>query len=77
MSKDIVSFYYYVNNRNTDLTNKYRNILGDTINKLPNKICSSKIIYNILKEYINSDYKHKIFKDTFMEYFKYKLHRLH
>jgi hypothetical protein len=44
------------------------------INKLPDHVCSSKSIYNILIP--NDSYdtiRIKLFKETFSEYFKYKI----
>lgn len=44
------------------------------INKLPDKVCSSKSIYNILIPADSYDTKRiKLFKETFSEYFKYKI----
>lgn len=70
----MTTFSQYINNNNTENINMYKLYLCDTIDKLPNKICSSKIIYEIIKNDIKYSYfKTKIFRETFMEYFKWKL----
>jgi hypothetical protein len=73
MSKDILSFYNYIVHNNTTSTERFKRFLGNTLDKLPDRICSSKVIYNILKNDLDSYVKHHIFKSTFMEYFKFKL----
>lgn len=43
---------------------------------LPDRVCSSKIIYNILKPELEfNSFKQKIFRETFSEYFKLKISR--
>ena len=73
MSQDILSFYNYIMHNKTNSTERFKKFLGNTVDKLPDRICSSKVIYNILKNDLDSYVKHTIFKDTFMEYFKFKL----
>jgi hypothetical protein len=44
------------------------------MNKLPNKVCSSKVIYDLLRdEYLTTYFKQTVFRSTFMEYFKWKV----
>lgn len=69
----MTTFSQYINNNNTEYTKLYKLYLYDTIDNLPDKICSSKIIYEIIKCDVNSYFKTKIFRETFMEYFKWKL----
>lgn len=70
----MTTFIQYIKKNNTENTELYKLYLCDTIDKLPNKICSSKIIYEIIKNDIKYSYfKTKIFRETFMEYFKLKL----
>jgi hypothetical protein len=73
MSQDILSFYNYIIHNKTNSTERFKKFLGNTIDKLPDRICSSKTIFNILKNDLDSYFKRNVFKDTFMEYFKFKL----
>jgi len=76
MTIELFTFYYYINNYNTENTNNYRDIFKNSLEFLPEKICSSKILYNILKDEIqNNDYKRKLFNETFCEYFRIKCKR--
>ena len=43
------------------------------VNILPDKVCSSKFIYNLLFPIVCDTAKQEIFKQTFSEYFKYKI----
>lgn len=74
MSKDILTFYNYIRHCNTNLTKLFLEYLGDLVmDKLPYNVCSSKIIYNILRQDLNTYYKQKLFYNTYMEYFKWKI----
>lgn len=74
MARDIQTFSEYIHNKNTFNTIKFLHFFKDYIDELPNKMCSSKIIYNLLKNsLIHNDYNTVIFRDTFNEYFEYKL----
>lgn len=68
----MTTFKEYINLKNTENTLLYKKHLS--IDDLPNKICSSKIIHEIIKNDLqNSYYASHIFRKTFMEYFKWKL----
>jgi len=70
------TFIYYINNNNTNNSTWFKNIFKDAICHIPNRVCSSKVIWNILTKYsdINNNFiKTKIFQETFSEYFKWKL----
>ena len=74
MAKDYFTFQSYVYNYNTCNTEKFQTYLGDDIiNKLPNEICSSRKLYDFLRPVLNTYSKQSLFRDTFMEYYKWKL----
>ena len=74
MTIDYRTFYSYIRNHNTNLTNLFLQSLGEPImNKLPDRICSSKVIYDILRQDLDTYYKQRLFHNTFMEYFKWKV----
>ena len=74
MSRDYFTFHSYVCNNNTPSTLRFINCLGDSaLNKLPNRVCSSKVIYDILRQDLDTYFKQSVFRDTFMEYFKWKV----
>lgn len=75
MSRDTFTFYGYIRNNNTNNTHGFLEFLGeDAMNKLPNKVCSSKVIYDLLRdEYLTTYFKQRLFRETFMEYFKWKV----
>lgn len=75
-----LTFYEYLElEPHTEYSILFRKLFD--INKLPKKMCSSKMIYNILipDNNLYNTYDHtniqkiEIFKKTFMEYFNYKL----
>lgn len=74
MTKELSTFYSYINNNKTENTCKFIRIIGShVIEKLPETVCSSKIIYNLLRSDLDTELKQYIFKKTFMEYFKWKI----
>lgn len=74
MSRDYLTFYSYVRNHNTDLTKLFLGFLGEPVmDKLPDRVCSSKVIYDILRPDLDTYYKQRLFRNTFMEYFKWKV----
>lgn len=74
MSKDYLTFYSYVRNNQTELTNLFQNFLGDSImDKLPDRVCSSKAVYEIIRHDLDTYFKQRLFRNTFMEYFKWKV----
>ena len=76
MSKELLTFYNYIVNKNTLKTNLYKQFLSDCIDILPEKICSSKVIYDIIKYKLNTEQKVNLFNECFMEYFSFKLRQI-
>lgn len=69
-----LTFKYYLMHHNSDLINQFIHIFGENIiNKLPNNICSSKTIHNLLEQDLDTNLKKNLFNKTFMEYFKLKI----
>jgi len=74
MTEDYLTFKSYVYNHETVLTHKFINLFGDSILvKLPKKICSSKILYDSIRSELDTYYKQSLFRETFMEYFRWKI----
>lgn len=74
MSIGYFTFHSYVCNNNTPSTNRFITHLGDSVlEKLPNRVCSSKVIYELLRQDLDTYFKQSVFRDTFMEYFKWKV----
>jgi hypothetical protein len=73
---EINNLYNYIQMKHTDNTVLFKETFSMCIDELPNYTCSSKIIYEILKKHtdIHTNFiKQKVFRDTFNEYFKWKL----
>lgn len=68
MSRKELTFYRYVTNYNTDNINKFLELFGNTVEKLPDKMISSKYIIKMLNINPNTIY-FKAFKNVFMDYF--------
>lgn len=74
MSRDFLTFHSYIQNNRTDSTTNFVQFLGyDVLDKLPNRICSSKVLYELLKLDLDTYFKQRIFREAFMEYFKWKI----
>lgn len=71
MSKEILSFYKYIINHSNDTINLFKNIFNQKIDSLPDTIVSSKYLIEYLD--IQSKLELEIFKNAFLDYFKYKL----
>lgn len=71
MSKEILSFYKYIINHSNDTINLFKNIFNQKIDSLPDTIVSSKYLIEYLN--IQSKLELEIFKNAFLDYFKYKL----
>jgi hypothetical protein len=74
MSIEIYTFYNYINSNVSNNITNFKNVFSDKINKLPDKIISSKSLIKHLD--IKTNVEFKIFKNTFLDYFKSKLNRL-
>ena len=73
-----ITFYDYVTKKETFNTNLFKKTFNDTT-LLPQKVCSSTKIWNILKNDTDIDtniVKAMIFKNCFMEYFTWKITNL-
>lgn len=76
MAVELFTFYQYIQNYNTEKTTNYRFVFENSLNILPDKVCSSKVLYDILKDHIqNNDYKRKLFNETFCEYLRKRCDR--
>jgi hypothetical protein len=74
MSKNYLTFHSYIQNHNTALTRLFINCFGELVlDKLPDTVCSSKTIYDILRQDLDSYIKQELFRNSFMEYFKWKV----
>jgi hypothetical protein len=73
MSKDYLTFYSYVHNNKTELTTSFQHFLSESIDKLPDRVCSSKVVYEILRPDLDTYFKQQLVRNTFMEYFKWKI----
>ncbi len=71
MSKDTLSFYNYINNNSNEAIDLFKNIFNSQIDSLPDAIVSSKFLIEYLD--IQSKFELEIFKNAFLDYFKYKL----
>lgn len=70
------TFLDYINEKDTDSTKVFKVLFKDTLNLLPTRVCSSKQIWIILKNNTDIDkniFKTRIFRECFMEYFKWKI----
>lgn len=71
MSKDTLSFYNYIINNSNDTINLFKTIFNSQIDSLPDAIVSSKFLIEYLD--IQSKLELEVFKNAFLDYFKYKL----
>lgn len=66
------TFKHYVENYNSGYITLFKQYF--TLDILPNRVCSSKCIYNILRNELQfNSFKQKLFRETFSEYFKLKI----
>jgi hypothetical protein len=64
-------FKDYIENYNSEYITLFKQYIP--LNLLPDRVCSSKYIYNILRNELEfNSFKQKIFRETFSEYFKVK-----
>jgi len=74
MTKQLETFYSYIQTHNTPSTDDFFTYIGShVIEKLPDRVCSSKVIYDILRNDLDTYFKQTVFRETFIEYFKWKL----
>ena len=66
------TFKHYIENYDSGYTTLFKQYF--TLDILPNRVCSSKCIYNILLDELRfNSFKQKLFRETFSEYFKLKI----
>ncbi len=69
-----MSFKNYIENYDSEYITLFKQYIS--LNLLPNRVCSSKCIYNILRHELDfNSFKQKIFRETFSEYFRFKMGR--
>lgn len=71
MSKDICTFCNYIMNNSSDNITQFKITFRDRLDNIPNKMVSSKYLMNVLKPLSIPD--SKIFKETYLDYFRTKL----
>jgi len=71
MSKDSLSFYNYVQNNGGEDIEKFKMIFGEKMEKMPDRIASSKVLMIILG--VESREEYDVFRDVYMEYFKKRI----
>jgi hypothetical protein len=71
MTKECESFYNYIISNKSEPIDKFKQTFNDRFDQLPDRVVSSKSILKNLT--INNKTEFKIFQNTFLEYFKYKL----
>lgn len=69
MSRDKLTFYRYITNYNSVNIDKFVELFKNDINKIPDKMMSSKNIIKILNINTNTIY-FTTFQKVFMDYFK-------
>lgn len=68
------TFKNYIENYDSEYITLFKQYIPSEF--LPDRVCSSKYIYNILRDELGfNSFKQKIFRETFSEYFKFKLGR--
>ena len=66
------TFKNYIENYDSGYITLFKQYIP--LNSLPDRVCSSKCIYNILRDELQlNSFKQKIFRETFSEYFKLKI----
>jgi len=69
MSRDQLTFYRYITNYNSSNIDKFRELFENTIEKIPDRMVSSKYIIQILNINTNT-IQFTAFQNVFMDYFK-------
>ena len=68
------TFKNYLENYDSGYITLFKQYIS--LNLLPDRVCSSKCIYNILRDELQfNSFKQKIFRETFSEYFRFKMGR--
>lgn len=71
MSKGVLSFYNYVMNKSGSDIEEFKNVFGERIESMPDKITSSKVLMILLN--INDREEYRVFRNVYMEYFREKM----
>jgi hypothetical protein len=72
MSRELYTFYYYVNttdNRNTEI---FRRVFGNRLKNISDFGSSKKFIKEL---YVSSHYEFILFKNTYIDYFRNRMGR--
>jgi hypothetical protein len=70
-----LTLYSYINTYSSENINNFKKVFQNDINKLPNKMISSKSMMRTLNIDNKDDYyKQLVFTKVYMEYFKNYLH---
>jgi hypothetical protein len=70
MTINEMTLYNYINTNSSENIIQFKKVFKNEIEKLPNKIVSSKIMMQYLNLDTDDYYKHMIFNKLYMEYFK-------
>ena len=63
-----LTFKNYIENYDSGYITLFKQYIS--IDLLPNRVCSSKVIYNILRNELQfNSFQQKLFRETFSEYF--------
>jgi hypothetical protein len=65
------TFYNYIMSSKNGDVKKFKEIFGDRIEKMPDKIVSSRMLMMLLEVELREEYD--IFRNVYMEYFKKKV----
>ena len=68
-----MTFYDYITTQDTTNIKLFICTFNNTLHLLPNRVCSSKILWNILHTNTHTDTHIRIFHNCFMEYFLWKI----
>jgi hypothetical protein len=69
MSRDKLTFYRYITNYNSANIDKFIELFENTIEKIPDRMVSSKYIIELLNINTNT-IQFRAFQNVFMDYFK-------
>jgi hypothetical protein len=71
MSRQVILFFDYIHNYATDNTTNFKRVFKNRLSNIENKSGSSKCLINSL--YITQRYEFKLFKMTYMDYFRMRM----
>lgn len=71
MSKDLFTFWYYLHTTDSSIVKLFLEIFKEDIDKLPNRVTSSKVIRKNLS--LDNLQRTNLFKNVFLDYFREKV----